>query len=269
MAMVNCPNCGESVSDKAEKCIHCGTTIKENVNKKCSECGAELENGASVCPKCGCPVKANETSSIPQQVEVTNVQVSKKTTKKIIMGVCLAIVCVLGFFVIQNINATNANKKYEESYKAIVNDMFMGGVEAEECANLIEAVWRDTIKDNGKNAETQKYVCTSIVFRDGSCYVYDDFNESLRNLFADSSFSAKISSISSNQTKVKNAMKNMKNPPESWKEAYDDLMEFYDIYVEFTNLATSPTGSYNTYSSSFGTLDSSFARAYDKVKLNY
>ena len=36
MALIQCPNCGESVSEKATKCIHCGYVIKEEpvVEKK-------------------------------------------------------------------------------------------------------------------------------------------------------------------------------------------------------------------------------------------
>lgn len=29
MAMINCPECGQTVSDKAEICIHCGAPLKE------------------------------------------------------------------------------------------------------------------------------------------------------------------------------------------------------------------------------------------------
>lgn len=27
MAMTTCPNCGEQISDKAKKCVHCGTIL--------------------------------------------------------------------------------------------------------------------------------------------------------------------------------------------------------------------------------------------------
>lgn len=29
MALINCPECGKEVSDKAEACIHCGAPLKE------------------------------------------------------------------------------------------------------------------------------------------------------------------------------------------------------------------------------------------------
>lgn len=30
MAMIVCPHCGEQVSEKAKKCVHCGATMKKN-----------------------------------------------------------------------------------------------------------------------------------------------------------------------------------------------------------------------------------------------
>ena len=29
MAMINCPECGQEISDKAKKCIHCGKVFVE------------------------------------------------------------------------------------------------------------------------------------------------------------------------------------------------------------------------------------------------
>ena len=72
MAMTTCPNCGEQISDKAKKCVHCGAVLIPEEKKYCPDCGAELENGMDICPKCGCPIeKVVETETAPQQVEVT------------------------------------------------------------------------------------------------------------------------------------------------------------------------------------------------------
>ena len=45
MAMTTCPNCGEQISDKAKKCVHCGTVLVPEKKKCCPDCGAELEEG--------------------------------------------------------------------------------------------------------------------------------------------------------------------------------------------------------------------------------
>lgn len=58
MAMIKCPECGQEISDKAKKCIHCGADIKllNNKGKFCSECGKEIQNKSIECPFCGCPI---------------------------------------------------------------------------------------------------------------------------------------------------------------------------------------------------------------------
>ena len=37
MAMMECPNCGEQVSDKAKKCVHCGAVLIPEENRCLSE----------------------------------------------------------------------------------------------------------------------------------------------------------------------------------------------------------------------------------------
>ena len=34
MALIDCPECNQKISDKAEKCIHCGYPAKENLESK-------------------------------------------------------------------------------------------------------------------------------------------------------------------------------------------------------------------------------------------
>ena len=94
MAMTTCPNCGEQISDKAKKCVHCGAVLIPEEKKYCPDCGAELENGMDICPKCGCPIeKVVETETAPQQVEVTGVKITKKS-KKIIAIATIAVIAV-------------------------------------------------------------------------------------------------------------------------------------------------------------------------------
>ena len=44
MALIKCPECGESVSDKAPNCPHCGLAIAGNIIP-CPECGAVVPKG--------------------------------------------------------------------------------------------------------------------------------------------------------------------------------------------------------------------------------
>lgn len=92
MAMIVCPHCGEQVSEKAKKCVHCGAILIPEEKKHCTECGAELEEGMTECPNCGCPVEdtlGQETDEKPQKVEVTGVKVTKKI--KVIIGIIVVL----------------------------------------------------------------------------------------------------------------------------------------------------------------------------------
>lgn len=97
MAMIVCPHCGEQVSEKAKKCVHCGAILIPEEKKHCTECGAELEEGMTECPNCGCPVEdtlGQETDERPQKVEVTGVKVTKKI--KVIIGIIVVLLVAGG-----------------------------------------------------------------------------------------------------------------------------------------------------------------------------
>lgn len=56
MAIIQCPECGGKVSDKAPACIHCGYPFKEYQVKKmwfCSGCGRENAFESIFCGYCG------------------------------------------------------------------------------------------------------------------------------------------------------------------------------------------------------------------------
>lgn len=50
MALINCPECGKQVSDKASTCPNCGVTLNASISNSHSQ----LDNSAAIkCPKCG------------------------------------------------------------------------------------------------------------------------------------------------------------------------------------------------------------------------
>ena len=273
MAMIQCPNCGETISDKAKNCVHCGYALQSEEKRHCFECGHELENDVTVCPKCGCPVekeidvdKALKFQSLPQQVEVTGVRVNKNT-KKIIaiiaVVIVVAIVAFLGFQYIQKENeekeAARISQEYGENLKSITYKMLSGAADVETCGNLIKKVWFNCIYKKN-DTETDKYTCPNGYFE-------DDFNTALGNLFADTNFRSKIGGIGDNQSTVQKLMKDMKNPPEEYKDAYNALSKFYDAYTKLTNLATNPVGSLQTFSSSFNDADTEVSNCYSAMEL--
>lgn len=86
-------------------------------------------------------------------------------------------------------------------------------------------------------------------------------------MYNDTDFSAKVSSIKTNQDTVTSAMKTLQNPPEEFKDAYNAMITMYNKYVEFTNLITDPSGTYYSYQDNFNTIDSDMANAAKTTKL--
>lgn len=271
MAMTTYPNCGEQISDKAKKCVHCGTVLVPEEKKYCSDCGAELEEGMDICPKCGCPIEnIIETEKTPQQVEVTGVKITKKS-KKIIV---IATIAVLAAAIITAIGVQTHKKnvaakavaeaqKQSEEYGTNLNmaaySMLSGASDAETCGNLIKQVWYNAIYKES-DSTTNKYTKP-----DG--YFVSDFNDALQNLFSDSSFSGQIADINSNKDTVNSLMKKLKNPPEEYKDAYESLSKLYDAYISLTNLVTDPTGSLQTYSQNFNDADNETLNCYNALKM--
>lgn len=273
MAMIQCPNCGETISDKAKTCVHCGYELQPAEKMHCPECGQELDDNATVCPKCGCPIEKekedNDTSkspSGPQQVDVTGVKMNKNTKKIIAIVAAVVVVAIVAIFGVQQVQKQNAAKEakrisqeYGENLELITDTMLSGAADAETCGNLIKQVWYNSIYEERDKA-TDKYTRP-----DG--YFVDDFNTALANLFGASSFKKKISGIEDNQSTVQSLMKDMKNPPDEYKDAYDALSKFYDAYTKLTNLATNPTGSLQTFSNNFDDADTEVSNCYSAMKL--
>lgn len=260
MAMIPCPSCGEMISDKSSKCIHCGYEFKPQ-HQTCPECGTEINIGATVCPKCGCPLQKDTTSSSP--VEVTVSKKAKKSFTKIAVGIGIVLLSVV--VIVVGINLSNAQKSkdaseaYYENLQEATNTMLSSAASAESAGNLIKSVWYNAIYKEA-DSSTDKYT------RPNGYYV-SDFNEALGNLFSDSSFKSKISSIESSQDTVLSIMKDLQNPPEEYQNAYIAVQELYDNYLELTNLVTSPTGSLQSFSTNFNSADSAVSNSYGKMKL--
>lgn len=267
MALIKCPECGGQVSDKSEKCIHCGAILIQKEKKYCPDCGAELEEGMDTCPKCGCPIKnAVETETVPQQVEVTGVKITKKSKKIIMIAVIAviiaAIIAVVGVQAHKKNIAAKAAKQSEE-YGTNLNmaaySILSGASDAETCGNLIKQVWYNAIYEES-DSETDKYTKPK-------GYYVSDFNEALQNLFSDDSFSVKIANINDNKDTVNSLMKKLKNPSEEYKDAYKSLSELYDAYISLTNLVTDPSGSLQTYSQNFNEADNETSNCYNALKI--
>lgn len=99
--MISCPECGQEVSDKAKKCIHCGKVLEEIPQKFCSECGKLIPGDVEVCPFCGCPVEQEK------KIDIMSAQITdkvKKHKKPIIIIAAIAAVILLVNFIGSGLN---------------------------------------------------------------------------------------------------------------------------------------------------------------------
>lgn len=270
MALIMCPECGQEISDKAKKCIHCGKVfVEDNIIEeelKCSECGAVLSETDEACPNCGCPVeKKNVDDEIkPQQVEVASIKMAKKT-KKLIIGIVIAlVVCILGGIAYKIYSDITAEKKYQETHNTYIDNlgkaqvlMLTGASESETLCNLTLKVWGNAIYEE-RDSQTDKYTRPK-------GYWVSDFNEALANLFADSDTISTISDIESNQSSVKDLMKKLQSPPEDLDKCYDTVSDLYEAYSTLTDLAVNPSGNYSGFSGNKNDAVSDFMTAYDKL----
>lgn len=262
MALIQCPNCGEQVSDKSVKCVHCGQVLKEEPPKKiiCKECGAELEEGIKACTKCGCPVELEKMEEAPQKVEVTNLKLNiDKNKRKLLIAIVAVIIVVVigGIFIKKNYEQRKADD-YASNIQTITTSMLSEASTAESAGNLIKQVWANAIYED-RDSETDEYT------RPDGYFV--DFNTALANLFADSTFQSTIEGLESGQDEIKTLMKEMQNPPSEYEDDYEALKEMYDAYNDFVNLVIDPSGSLQTFSSNFNDADSEMLKTYNAMEM--
>lgn len=87
MALIKCPECGNSVSDMTERCVHCGFPIHLKKNrtikkKKCSYCGGYSAIYEAECPSCGARFEESATEAkIDMDTMNATMQVESQTEK--------------------------------------------------------------------------------------------------------------------------------------------------------------------------------------------
>lgn len=277
MAIMQCPNCRGQISDRARKCVHCGTVFTSGKKELCAECGVELEDGEAMCFHCGCPVGASSrvTPVDFRQMSATGSNKVNRGTKRIIMAVAVLVIVLMVIIVgilchqaekvaeeamrfsrEKEVEEENArlSQEYAANLQLVTDTMLSGAVDAENCCNLIVEVWNNAIWEKEDDV-TDRYTRP-----DG--HFVEDFNDALNNLFVDSEFCLQIDNIMENQRTVNSIIGRLKNPPEEYRSAYESLSECYDAYFTFTNLAINPTGSLNTFSEDFNDADTEFIHCY-------
>lgn len=270
MALINCPECGGQISEKAVECIHCGKILKKQtvVERKCKECGGVISDDDIVCPQCGCPTEYNDE---PQKVEVTNVKLEVNKKKRNIILAAIAIIIiggVTGVFVKHQLDKKHAQEvvtTYKRNLNTAVTTMLSGAAKAETAGELIHDVWYNAIYKKS-DTKTDKFTKEESGYLSNDYFV-SDFNTALTNLFIDSDFANDIGQIKLNQEQVQKLMKDLKNPPQEYQDAYDALKKFYEAYTQLVGCAVNPTGNLSSYTSDFNDADTNTMNCYKAMLL--
>ena len=106
MALIECNECGQMISDKAMTCPKCGAPVEKRVT--CDECGTEMLESMRTCPKCGCPnpLYHQNQSEIVEDVRLYETKPRKNILQKVlsslsvILGISAICFAVFGFVVV-------------------------------------------------------------------------------------------------------------------------------------------------------------------------
>lgn len=107
MALIKCPECGKQVSDKSDKCIHCGFPLYLDTNGKiekvkCPYCGTENPEHKKECVNCGAKLQTYTPEPRDEATDTAKSDIGKPKNKIVSLLLCI----FLGYF--------GAHKFYEE-----------------------------------------------------------------------------------------------------------------------------------------------------------
>lgn len=233
-----------------------------------AEAPAQVEQSAATENQMPNLFPTDEMQPVPvyDGVQPADVKVKKKLNKKVIIIGAAAFVLIAIIALVAGI--TQYKQKQVSDYKAAIYalsySMISGAAEAEEAGNLVSNVWHDAIFES-YDSDTFKYVGYTYGYKK----YYYDFNTALSNLYSDSDFKSKISSIQAWQSVVTDKMKEMSDPPYGCEDGYAALVDCYETFMSFTNTVINVSGSYNTFTSAFSDADSAFMSCYNKMELYY
>ncbi len=171
MALIKCPECGKEISSSADKCIYCGYPLVKEINENVRD------------------------DSFQQEYHKQQDVKTKSPIKKIILLVVLLAMLACGIYTYKSVREQKISEQYKADLVEVVQLMWSGAAKAEECMNLTISVWHDSIWKTD-NEETSEYT------KNSSGNFYEDFNDSLKALYADQQFSDKLKEISDNQSEV-------------------------------------------------------------------
>ena len=185
---------------------------------------------------------------------------SPATSIIIVLVAVIAVASVVFWFFRAKDSFASAN--YEKQLIEATNLMVEGGVTTENCASLMQSVWNNSIwKIEDKRTDHYTHAKSGVF--------YDDFNDALSALAADTDFREDLRTIRRNRDDVEELIKGLKNPPRAWQDAYSELLLLYDTYYDFTDLVLNTHCSLNEFSERFEEYDREMVKRLNKMKLYF
>lgn len=152
MAIIQCPECGQEISDKAKKCIHCGKIFVEEQPKTkiCNECGKENSIDATECVNCGCPFEDEKEpeKSVAESVSTID-KTTKKNMKKIIIPIVAVVIVAIVGVIVYNLKVVKPKNTYSEAMELLEKGKY------EEADKLLDTI--EGYKDVETVQEQLKY----------------------------------------------------------------------------------------------------------------
>ena len=220
MAIINCPECGNQISDKAKKCVHCGKVFEENTTELnemiCEECGNAIPELSKECPNCGCSVSSKSKFEF-------------KLTKKAKIILC----SIIGVIVIVFVGTAIYNSTPVQNYVAEVKQ----DREALKASETAFKEAKEAEKNNDYELAIKKY--KSVIKEDKSYKKAQDKIEELQNTYKNQLLS-EAESYAQNK-KYKEAIQNVDKvistlgPSDELtglKQKYTDLKAFQYAKIE-------------------------------------
>lgn len=188
MALMNCPECGKEISDKAKICIYCGYPLEEENAKKetdiqCQECGSKVYHDMGRCPVCGCPIKKGLDVEKPAKNNGLEKRAFAGWNKKIIWGflaLFIVVMCLLALKVPEKKEALD-----EDGVEAVDSVDFAVQDEKNEIENLAVSFFTDLQSDDLEN--TQKYLTENYNYLEHNPFGLSK-EDNLRRLFGHYSY---------------------------------------------------------------------------------
>lgn len=129
----------------------------------CPEYNQEISEHTNFCPHCGYPIKTQDELLPQSSPDIKTDTARPKPIKKIAIIVGCIVFVVIALFAGLSAQRKAANAKYIDELKTMIQMMLKGAAEAETLGNLIKSVWSNTIHEKS-SPETDPYTKSETTF---------------------------------------------------------------------------------------------------------